>query len=160
VEDVKSAGFKPSAYYKKMLSQLREKKVQKQKQKRNKQKRNKQRRNQNGDDEVSSKSGKRKLDDGDIEMIDPAEQEKRSQRYSYPLIEITTILFDLIHSTHFFYSYGHRRRRFFPETEETGDGNYIISSSTVPALLRGDSQPTPPSTGTTQVDQGAATSVS
>lgn len=115
VQDVKSKEFRPSAYYKKMLAQLRAKHTQTQKQQRNKNKntnkkqnRRKERKQTNNDDN-GQKSGKRKHDDGDVEMLDPAEQEKRLQR----------------------------RRRFHPEAEgdEAPQELFIISSSTVPALL-------------------------
>lgn len=127
VEDVKSKDNKPSAYYKKMLGDLRNKKGKKNRQhKRDDRDRNRNR-NRNGNrdrqrNENAGAKGKRKLDDeGDIEMIDPVEQEKRKQR----------------------------RKKFFPEESEEASSeptNYIVSSTTVPALLQPSEGSLPTST--------------
>ena len=108
VEDVKSKEFKPSAYYKKMLGELRSQNQKSRSknrsrrgggrnrdsddhQDRNRNRNSNRNRNRNrsrdheGEDDNgdgSSGRGKRKLDDGDTDMVDPVEQEKRLQRYS------------------------------------------------------------------------------
>eukprot|EP00026_Physarum_polycephalum_P005145 Phypoly_transcript_05174.p1 GENE.Phypoly_transcript_05174~~Phypoly_transcript_05174.p1 ORF type:complete len:468 (+),score=90.56 Phypoly_transcript_05174:91-1494(+) len=123
VEDVKSKDHRPSAHYKRMLAQLRSQKQNSRKGKKNRggrdrnrdeggrnRKRNRNRGNRNQDQDQTGK-GKRKFDDGDIDMVDPAELEKRKQR----------------------------RKKFFPEESAEASNeptNYIISSSTVPALLQ------------------------
>jgi hypothetical protein len=115
VEDVKSKDFKPSAYYKRMLAQLR---AQTQTNKSKKKNRHRSGRDRNRDDrddrddrdrsrnrnrrDNDGNKGKRKHDDGDIDMVDPVEQEKRLQRYSYSLptlyhISFCTIYIDTIH---------------------------------------------------------------
>jgi len=145
VEDVKSKDFKPSAYYKKLLAQLRSRKNNKAKNRqhgsRNREDRDRDRnhnrnRNRSRRDHLQDGNGngggdgggrgKRKFTDGDIDMTDPVEQEKRLQR----------------------------RKKFFPgESEEATNennnnnntnNNYIVSSTTVPALLQSVStQPAP-----------------